>query len=170
MVSKTAAGEFVLRVMVVSVCMLVFSSCSSTYYGAMEKMGMHKRDIMVDRVEDARDAQTDAQQQFKSALEQFDSVVKLKETNLKKAYDSLNREYEKSRDAAERVSSRIDKVESVADALFDEWEDELGQYQNKELKQSSSEQLKNQGQVQGDACQHAPGRGEHGTGVENFQG
>ena len=24
--------------------------CSSMYYGAMEKMGVHKRDIMVDRV------------------------------------------------------------------------------------------------------------------------
>lgn len=142
MVSRTTVGGVIIRGLVLGILMLLFSGCSSTYYGAMEKMGMHKRDIMIDRVEDARDAQTDAQQQFKSALEQFDSVVKLKETNLKKAYDGLNREYEKSRDAADQVSSRIDKVESVADALFDEWEDELGQYQNRELRQSSSQQLK----------------------------
>jgi hypothetical protein len=107
----------------------------------MEKIGVHKRDIMVDRVEDARDSQADAQEQFKSALEQFDSVVKLKETDLKKAYDRLNSEYEKSKAAAEDVSSRINKVEAVAEDLFDEWEQELTQYQNQELRRSSKEKL-----------------------------
>lgn len=120
---------------------LFFSGCSSTYYSAMEKIGKHKRDIMVDRVEDARDSQADAQEQFKSALEQFDSVVKLKETNLKKAYDRLNSEYEDSADAAEEVSSRIDRVESVAEDLFDEWEQELKEYQSSELRRSSKRKM-----------------------------
>lgn len=122
--------------------MIFLGGCSGTYYSAMEKVGKHKRDIMVDRVEGARDSQAEAQEQFKSALEQFDSVVKLKETNLKKAYDSLSNEYEKSAEAAETVSSRIEKVESVAEDLFDEWEEELDQYQNKELRRSSKEQLR----------------------------
>ena len=52
----------------------------------MEKVGVHKRDILVDRVKGARDSQAEARQQFKSALEQFGSVVKLKNTDLKKAY------------------------------------------------------------------------------------
>ena len=107
----------------------------------MEKVGVHKRDILVDRVTDARDAQADAQKQFKSALEQFNSVVKLEETDLKKAYDKLNSEYEESKDAAENVSTRIDKVESVSAALFEEWQTELDQYQNRDLKRSSQEQL-----------------------------
>ena len=122
--------------------MLFFSGCSKTYYSAMEKVGKHKRDIMVDRVEDARDSQAEAQEQFKSALEQFDSVVKLKETNLKKAYDRLNSEYEDSEEAAQEVSARIEKVESVAGDLFDEWEQELTEYQNNELRRSSKAKLK----------------------------
>ncbi len=116
--------------------------CSGTYYGAMEKVGVHKRDIMVDRVEKARDSQEDAQEQFKSALEQFDSVVKLKDTNLKRAYRRLDDEYEDSREAADEVSSRIDKVESVAEALFEEWQKELELYQNRKLRNSSREQLR----------------------------
>lgn len=120
---------------------LLMAGCSSTYYGAMEKVGVHKRDIMVDRVEGARDAQTEAQEQFKSALDQFDSVVKLKETDLKKAYDKLNSEYEASKEVADKVTSRIDKVESVADALFDEWQDELEEYQSADLRRSSKEKL-----------------------------
>ena len=36
---------------------LLLSSCSSAYYSAMEQLGVHKRDILVDRVEEARDSQ-----------------------------------------------------------------------------------------------------------------
>jgi hypothetical protein len=122
-------------------CLALVAGCASTYYSAMEKVGVHKRDIMVDRVADARDAQSAAQEQFQSALARFDSVVKLQETDLKKAYDSLNREYEKSETAAALVSSRISRVESVAAALFEEWEDELAQYQSKELRRASQAQM-----------------------------
>ncbi len=121
--------------------LLSLTACSSTYYGAMEKVGVHKRDILVDRVEAGRDSQEDAQKQFQSALEQFDSIVKLEETDLKKAYDKLNKEYEKSKDAADEVSSRIGKIESVADALFKEWKAELKEYENQSLRRSSEKQL-----------------------------
>lgn len=122
--------------------LFLISSCSKAYYGAWEKVGVHKRDIMVDRVEGARDSQAEAQEQFKSALEQFDSVVKLKDTDLKKAYDKLSYEYEESEAAAEKVSNRIDKVEDVAEDLFTEWEAELALYENKELRSSSKAQLR----------------------------
>lgn len=127
--------------MILTCSVLTLSGCADTYYGAMEKVGIHKRDIMIDRVEDARDAQQEAQEQFQSALEQFDSVVKLQDTDLKRAYDNLNSEYEASVDAADNVSARIDKVESVAQALFDEWEDELELYENQEFKRSSKVKL-----------------------------
>ncbi len=120
---------------------LLLSGCADTYYDAMEKVGVHKRDIMIDRVENARDAQEEAQEQFQSALEQFNSVVQLEETDLKKSYDKLNGEYEASKDAAENVSSRIEKVESVAGALFEEWESELDLYKNPEFRRSSKVKL-----------------------------
>ena len=110
---------------VITTCLLLVIGCSKAYYGAMEKVGVHKRDILVDRVENARDAQADAQEQFKDALEQFGSVVNIENTDLKEAYEKLNSEYEKSDEAAKEVSSRIEKVESVADDLFAEWEKEL---------------------------------------------
>ncbi|MDJ0624212.1 MAG: DUF2959 domain-containing protein [Desulfocapsaceae bacterium] len=132
----------ILQMLICAAVGLSFSGCSSTYYSAMEKVGIHKRDIMVSRVEKARDSQEEAQEQFKSALEQFDSVVSLKETDLKKAYDKLNAEYEDSNEAAEEVSMRIDKVEEVSEALFEEWEEELELYQNRDLRRSSREQLR----------------------------
>jgi hypothetical protein len=124
------------------ITVLSLSGCASAYYGTMEKVGIHKRDILVDRVESAQEAQTDAQEQFKSALDQFASVVQLQETDLKQAYERLNDEYESSESAAGEVSSRIEKVESVAEALFDEWREELTLYKNQSLKASSSRKLR----------------------------
>lgn len=142
---KKDIGQFFRLMSQIFICIAVvmsFSACSSTYYSAMEKVGIHKRDIMVSRVEKARDSQEEAQEQFKSALEQFDSVVSLKETDLKKSYDKLNAEFEDSKEAAEEVSMRIDKVEEVSEALFEEWEEELELYQNRDLRRSSREQLR----------------------------
>ncbi len=47
----------------------LLSSCSSVYYDVAEKFGVHKRDILVDRVEEAMEAQEDAKEQFTTALE-----------------------------------------------------------------------------------------------------
>jgi Skp family chaperone for outer membrane proteins len=129
------------RVALVSAC-ISLAACSSAYYNAWEKVGYHKRDILVSRVENTRDAQQDAQEEFRDALEQFGSIVEIQETDLKKAYDKLNSEYEDSTDAAEEVSDRIDKVEAVAIALFKEWEQEIGQYTNQNFKRTSTQQLK----------------------------
>lgn len=53
----------------VMLSLTLLSGCQSAYYSAMEQVGVHKRDIMVDRVEEATEAQQDAQQQFTSALD-----------------------------------------------------------------------------------------------------
>ncbi len=128
--------------LVLIVFVLLFNSCSTVYYGAMEKVGVHKRDILVDRVEEARDSQTEAQEKFKSALEEFASVVQVPDTDLKLAYEKMDGAFQDSKEAAEAVSNRIDKVESVADALFSEWEKELDLYQNMALRSSSEEKLR----------------------------
>jgi chromosome segregation ATPase len=117
------------------------SACASVYYDTMESVGIHKRDILVDRVESARDAQSEAQEQFQSALQQFSSVIRLGESDLKQAYEELNHEYEACESAASAVSSRIEKVESVAEALFEEWQQELKLYENQSLKASSAKKL-----------------------------
>lgn len=122
--------------------LLALSACSSAYYNAMETFGVHKRDIMVDRVEKARDAQQEGQEQFESALEQFKSVVTVESGKLEKTYKKLNAEYEKSVASAEKIKERIDSIEDVAGALFDEWEDELERYSSKSLRRDSEQKLK----------------------------
>ena len=121
--------------------LLALTGCQSAYYSAMEKVGVHKRDILVDRVEEAQQSQQDAQQQFKSALEQFSSLIKFDGGDLQRMYEATDSEYQACSKAAEDVSARIDSIEAVADALFDEWQDELEQYSNAKLKQDSAKKL-----------------------------
>ncbi|QJD59759.1 DUF2959 domain-containing protein [Pseudomonas sp. gcc21] len=117
------------------------TGCQSAYYGAMEKVGVHKRDIMVNRVGSVQDAQTDAKEQFESALAQFRSIIQIKDQDLAARYDRLNDEYEDSKAAAKSVIDRIDAVEDVSEALFDEWEEEIELYSNANLKRQSAAKL-----------------------------
>lgn len=125
----------------ISLAMLFLTGCQSAYYNTLEKVGIHKRDLMVERVEDARDAQAEAKKQFQSALEQFTAVVKAKGGDLEKKYKYLKHIYDESEDKAELVKSRIEKIESVSEALFEEWQDELNQYSNTRLRDDSKRKL-----------------------------
>lgn len=122
---------------------LSLTACQSAYYSAMEKVGVHKRDILVDRVEEAQQSQQEAQQQFKSALEQFSSLINFDGGDLQRIYEATDSEYQACSKAAEDVSARINSIENVAEALFDEWQDELEQYSNAKLKQDSARKLAN---------------------------
>jgi len=131
-----------LRLLLPVIALTLFSGCETAYINTMEQFGVHKRDILADRIVDVQDAQAEGQQEFRSALEQFRSVIDVEGGELEKQYNKLQSAYDDSEAAAEKISERIDKVESVAEALFDEWDDELDQYTNQRLRADSERKLK----------------------------
>jgi len=134
------AGRFVARGMLLLA--LSLAGCQETYFGAWEKLGYAKRDIMVERVQKARDGQQAAKEQFQSTLERFKSVVKFNGGDLEAKYNELSAEYDACEARAAAVTKQINAVESVAGALFKEWEEELGQYSDPALKSKSQEELR----------------------------
>ncbi|MFT7687788.1 MAG: hypothetical protein ACI9FB_003145 [Candidatus Azotimanducaceae bacterium] len=129
------------KILISGIFLIMISACESAYYDAMEKVGVHKREIMIDRIEEAQNAQEEGQEQFKDALEQFQAVLNFNGGDLEEVYNTLNAEYEDSVSAAENISERIDSVESVSDALFTEWEGELQEYASASLKRDSERKL-----------------------------
>ncbi len=117
------------------------SACDKAYMATMEKMGYAKRDILSSRVKSARDAQEDAKKEIQTTLEQFGQVVSYEGGDLETTYKKLNGELENSEDSAKAVRKKIGDVESVADALFAEWENELGQYSSADLRRKSQAKL-----------------------------
>jgi len=121
--------------------LIALASCQSTYYSAMEKFGYEKRDLLVERVEDARDAQETTKEAFANTLEEFSTLIDFDGGDLERLYDRLKGRLASSEDSAAAVTARINSIERVARDLFREWDAELAQYNNAELRRKSSEQL-----------------------------
>lgn len=117
-------------------------ACTSTGIAIREQLGYAKREQLVDRVEDARDAQEAAKKQFDSALDEFLALTGGTGTKLEETYNKLKSQAGKANDRAETVRSRIKSVEAVSAALFKEWEAELKQYKTDALRQSSEQMLR----------------------------
>lgn len=132
----------ILRSLMIVGLVILLTGCQTAMYRALESVGIEKRDILVDRVEDARDAQTAAKEQFVSALDRFRSLVEFEGGDLERTYDQVSREYERSRNRADTVHRRIDAVEQVAEDLFQEWEQELDEYSNASLRRDSERLLR----------------------------
>jgi gas vesicle protein len=116
-------------------------SCQSAYFSAMEKFGYAKREILVDRVEDAQEQQQKAKHEFVATYERFQALTGFQGGKLEDTFDELNDGYEGCAERADTVREKIAGIEDVADAMFSEWKQEIGQYSDKSLARKSQETL-----------------------------
>ena len=139
---RTSLASQLIVALAAAAAMLSLPGCDTIYYKTMKKFGVEKRDILVTRVRDAREAQQKGKEEFRSALERFKSVVETDGGTLEEKYNKLNKELERSEDRAKDIHDRVKKVKDVADDLFDEWDKELGKYQDRQLRAESERELK----------------------------
>jgi hypothetical protein len=114
----------------------------AAYYHARESIGDSKRNIVVTHVEQACSGLQETRDEFQDALERFKNLVYVNDAPLEHKYNLLNRQYHYCCAKSESVSNRIRAIEEVSDALFLEWENELNEYSNRALRNSSRQQLK----------------------------
>jgi hypothetical protein len=125
------------------VCLLLLSGgCQKAYYSTWEKLGWEKRDILVDRVDDAKDSQEAAKEQFKTTLQRFQELTNYQGGELESRYKKLSGEYDRAKGRADDVTARIKAVDSVAQDMFKEWQQELSEYKNADMRRSSEQQLR----------------------------
>lgn len=104
-------------------------------------MWKEPRDLLVDRVEAARDGQQDGAEQFRDALTEFKSVVDVPESDLERHYNKLNAAHKRSKASAESISKQIDRVVSASNRLLDEWRSELDDYNDPGLRRIAEQQF-----------------------------
>ena len=129
-------------VLILLPALLLFTGCRSTYYAAMEKVGVYKRDLLKKKVTAARDEQKEAGEQFTDALTRLKKLYGFEGGNLEKLYNGLQSDYDASAEKAVRVRQRVREVETVSADLFREWERELQQISTPALRDRSRQQLK----------------------------
>lgn len=126
----------------IAIVLLSVMGCRTAYYNTMEKFGVYKRDILKTNVEEARDEQKKAAEQFKDALTRLRELYGSPGGDLEKVYDKLQADFNKSKARADAVKQRISKVETVSSDLFKEWQQEITTMQNAKLAADSREKLR----------------------------
>lgn len=119
----------------------MLGGCATVQYSALEKVGIHKRDILVDRVEDARDAQAETRENLVSAYEELTTLIGFEGGELEEQYNRLNKRVEASREATEELDDRLESIDRVSNDLFEEWEEELDLYSNPRLRADQQQKL-----------------------------
>ena len=130
----------ILALLLLSLALLP-AGCRTAYYETLELFGRQKRDVLVSRVESGRAAQERAADQVVDTLAAFQELVDADPGDLGKLYERLRRELVRSEDRAAELRQRIDSIETVAQDLFAEWEDELETMQSDDLRARSQRML-----------------------------
>jgi hypothetical protein len=131
----------VIRITLIALLTFAAVGCKSANYAFWNKFGYEKRDILVSRVEKAKDEQEGAKEQFKTTLQRFQELTNFQGGELEAKYKKLSSEYDACADRAKAVSDRIAAVDAVAKDMFKEWKVELSEYQNPDLKRASQQKL-----------------------------
>lgn len=99
------------------------------------------RDILVSRVEAARDMQEDSAVEFKSALEEFQSVTQFSGGDIEDKYKTLNSTFEHCETVANKLTNRVNRVEAATNRLLSDWRDELSNYHDANIKRNAEQQF-----------------------------
>ena len=124
------------------VFMVLLWGCQSTYYAFWEGLGKEKRHLLKDNVEEAREEQEKASEEFKDVLTRVKELYGFQGGDLESFYNKLKDDYEACDRRVKRVKDRIDDVEEIAEDLFAEWEREIDQMTNPTFRSRSRQSLK----------------------------
>ncbi len=109
--------------------------------GGIESLWAEPREVLVDRVEEARDVQQETIEQFQTAMQKFKAVTGFQGGKLEEQYEVLNAAYERSEAAAKGIGEHIDQVTNAANALLEEWRGELKDYHDPKLRRLAEQQF-----------------------------
>ncbi len=122
---------------------LLLSGCHSTYYKAMSTLGKEKRDILVQRIKDAKKDQDQTKQKLQTTMESFQALTGFKGGSLEKSYKRLNSDYESAASQTDKLHDKIQSIDQVSSDLFKEWQGEINAMDNGKLKSQDSVMLRN---------------------------
>ena len=122
---------------------LLLAGCKSTYYKTMRTLGKEKRDILVQRIKDAKKDQDQTKQQLQTTMESFQALTGFQGGSLEKSYKRLNSDYESAASQAGKLHDKIQSIDQVSNDLFKEWQGEINAMDNGKLKSQDTVMLRN---------------------------
>ncbi len=117
------------------------SQIKKTVYSAYEKVGIYKRDILKDRIEDTKGSQEDAKEEFTSAYDKLKTLYNHDGGDLEAKFRKFSSSYDDAEKRAQRVHTSIAKMDGVANDLFKEWQAEIQEISDSKLQMKSQAKL-----------------------------
>ena len=121
--------------------LLILCSCQSAYYKIWETLGKEKRDLLKSELSKAESEQRDMEEEFKDTLSRIRAEYNFDGGDLQKLYDKVDRDYNKVLSKKNVLESRTEKVNRIANDLFDEWREEAKELSNKSYRNDSLRKL-----------------------------
>lgn len=128
------------RILLVLFASLI-AGCSTVYYATWERFGKEKRDLLRDTVVAARHEQKEAGTEFRDALTQLQLTYRIPPSKLQKTYEQLKTHYDNLSSRYDALDRRIHKMHSIANDLFEEWQEEADSMGNRSFRQKSLSHL-----------------------------
>lgn len=142
--TRAVAQKRALRPAVAALLIVMLAAtagCQKAYYGAMEMVGVQKRQILVNRSEDSRNALHAAMIDFGPVLDRFSSRLQLTGQPPKERYEAVQALFDVVDSRAQTLNKSLDKTQDVADALFADWEKEARGYASEALQETARQRL-----------------------------
>jgi molecular chaperone GrpE (heat shock protein) len=131
-----------LSILILSAIVLTGLGCDRAYDSTLETFGKSKKDTLIDRITEARDAQAKTKEQFAMALDEFREIAGYRGTLLEEKYKELNAQYERCQSQTNTVENRLAEVRRAAKSFFRQWEDEMETFTSSVARRSSEEKYR----------------------------
>jgi chromosome segregation ATPase len=138
-VRKTVQIQPIAFVLLMTVAL---AGCTSIFYRTMQTLGKEKRDILVQRIKDARKDQEQTKQQLQTTMESVQALTGVQGGSLEKSYKRLNSDYESANAQAAKLHDKIQSIDQVSNDLFKEWQGEINAMGNPKLKAQDTVMLR----------------------------
>ena len=125
------------------IVLALLAGCTSTYYKTMRTLGKEKRDILVQRIKDAKKDQDQTKAQLQTTMQSFQALTGFQGGSLEKSYKRLNSDYESAASQAGKLHDKIQSIDQVSKDLFKEWQGEINAMDNAKLKAQDNVMLRN---------------------------
>jgi hypothetical protein len=118
------------------------AGCQSTYYKAMATLGKEKRDILVQRIKEAKKDQDQTKEKLQTTMESFQALTGFQGGSLERNYKRLNSDYENAASQAGKLHDKVQSINQVSNDLFREWQGEISAMDNGKLKSQDTAMLR----------------------------
>lgn len=125
------------KLLIGALSLFFLCSCTTVYYKSWELLGREKRDLLSSNIESLKGEQEDAKEEFSDVLERMRSEYVGEKQSLAETYSDFKSDYDDIKDEVDDVTSRLNRIDGLAKALFKEWLVEANEFDSREYRRKS---------------------------------